>query len=132
WDGTMYDGGKVDVSWDNIWFSQVRNYEDRWIFEMAVPFKTIRYKHGEKVWGVNFSRLDLKAAEKSSWTPISRQLPSASQAHTGNLVWDQPALAAQSNVSIMPNAFGGVRRDHENGTAPSARPDVGVDAKVAL
>ncbi len=24
WDGTMYEGGKVDLSWDNIWYSKVK------------------------------------------------------------------------------------------------------------
>src|SRR5690606_27903748 len=76
WDGIMYEGGKVDLSWDNKWRSQVKNYDDRWVFEMAVPFKTIRYKNGITKWGINFSRLDLKTTEKSSWTPVPRQFPS--------------------------------------------------------
>ena len=25
WDGTMYEGGRVDLSWDNKWYSAVRN-----------------------------------------------------------------------------------------------------------
>ncbi|HMG10263.1 MAG TPA: carbohydrate binding family 9 domain-containing protein, partial [Mucilaginibacter sp.] len=38
WDGTMYEGGKVDLSWDNKWISVVKNYPDRWVFEAAIPF----------------------------------------------------------------------------------------------
>ena len=33
WDGTMYEGGKVDLSWDNKWTSAVKNYPDKWIPE---------------------------------------------------------------------------------------------------
>jgi len=44
WDGTMYEGGKVDLNWDNKWVSVVKEYPDKWIFEAAIPFKTIRYK----------------------------------------------------------------------------------------
>ena len=40
WDGMMYEGGKVDLSWDNKWVSKVKHYPDRWILEMAIPFKT--------------------------------------------------------------------------------------------
>ena len=69
WDGTMYEGGKVDLSWDNKWISVVKNYSDKWIFEASIPFKTIRYKKGIKRWGINFSRLDIIIAEKSSWAP---------------------------------------------------------------
>jgi hypothetical protein len=90
WDGTMYEGGKVDLNWDNKWVSVVRNYPDKWIFEAAIPFKTIRYKRGIREWGVNFSRNDLKAKEKSSWAPVPRQFPTASLAYTGVLVWDEP------------------------------------------
>lgn len=132
WDGIMYEGGKVDLSWDNKWRSQVKNYDDRWVFEMAVPFKTIRYKKGISKWGINFSRLDLKTTEKSSWTPVPRQFPSAALAYTGNLVWDQPPPEPGPNISIIPYALGGITRDYEKSTSTRTRGDVGVDAKVAL
>jgi len=132
WDGIMYEGGKVDLSWDNKWRSEVKNYEDRWIFEMAVPFKSIRYKKGIAKWGINFSRLDLKTTEKSSWTPIPRQFPSAALAYTGNLLWDKPPPAAGPNVSIIPYTLGALTRDHERGVGTKNRLDVGADAKIAL
>ncbi len=132
WDGIMYEGGKVDLSWDNIWTSSVKNYPDKWIFEMAVPFKSIRYKKGITTWGVNFSRLDLKTTEKSSWTPVPRQFPSAALAYTGNLVWDKAPPAAGANVSIIPYTLGGLTRDHENGIDTKSRLDVGADAKIAM
>ncbi|HEX8041217.1 MAG TPA: DUF5916 domain-containing protein [Chryseosolibacter sp.] len=132
WDGIMYEGGKVDLSWDNIWTSSVKNYPDKWIFEMAVPFKSIRYKKGITTWGVNFSRLDLKTTEKSSWTPVPRQFPSAALAYTGNLVWDKAPPAAGANVSIIPYTLGGLTRDYEHGVGTKSRLDVGADAKIAM
>lgn len=132
WDGIMYEGGKVDLSWDNKWRSYVKNYDDKWVFEMAVPFKTIRYKKGITKWGVNFSRLDLKTTEKSSWTPVPRQFPSAALAYTGNLIWDNPPPEPGPNISIIPYALGGVTRDHERGIPTKKRGDIGADAKIAL
>jgi len=64
WDGSMYAGGSVDLNWDNKWASAVKNYPDKWVFEAAIPFKSIRYKKGIKEWGINFSRNDLKTTEK--------------------------------------------------------------------
>jgi hypothetical protein len=128
----MYEGGKVDLSWDNIWSSSVKNYDDKWLFEMAVPFKSIRYKKGITTWGVNFSRLDLKTTEKSSWTPVPRQFPSAALAYTGNLVWDKAPPVAGANVSLIPYTLGGLTRDRENGVHTHGRLDVGADAKIAL
>src|SRR5690606_37000340 len=132
WDGLMYNGGSVDLSWDNKWVSAVKNYEDNWTFEAAIPFKSIRYKKGIKEWGINFSRNDLKSTEKSSWAPVPRQFPSASLAYSGTLVWDNPPPAAGTNISLIPYALGGISKDFNREDETNYRREVGVDAKVAL
>jgi len=132
WDGLMYNGGSVDLSWDNKWVSAVKNYPDNWTFEAAIPFKSIRYKKGIKEWGINFSRNDLKSTEKSSWAPVPRQFPSASLAYTGTLVWDNPPPAPGANVSLIPYALGGVSKDFKGRSGTNYRGEVGLDAKVAL
>lgn len=132
WDGLMYEGSKVDLNWDNKWTSVVKNYEDKWIFEAAIPFKTIRYKNGITKWGINFSRLDLKTTEKSSWTPVPRQFPTASLAFSGSLVWDTPPKKAGANVSVIPYVLGGISKDYENNTSTDHRGEVGLDVKVAV
>lgn len=132
WDGTMYEGGKVDLSWDNKWESVVKYDDDKWVFEMALPFKSIRYKKGITEWGINFSRNDLKAAEKSSWAPVPRQFPTAALAYSGILVWDQPPPATGANVSLIPYALGGITKDYENKKPVDFRKDAGMDIKVAI
>ncbi len=132
WDGTLFEGGRADLNWDNKWVSEVKNYSDKWIFEMAIPFKSIRYKKGITRWGINFSRNDLKTTEKSSWAPVPRQFPTASLAYTGVLVWDQPPPSAGANVSIIPYALGGLTKNYENKKPADYRKDIGLDAKIAL
>jgi hypothetical protein len=132
WDGTMYEGGKVDLSWDNKWTSVVKNYADRWIFEAAIPFKSIRYKKGIKTWGINFSRLDIIIAEKSSWAPVPRQFPTASLAYSGSLIWDEPPPDVGSNISVIPYVLGGIGKNYDAKTKANYRKDVGVDAKIAV
>ena len=132
WDGLMANGGSVELSWDNKWYSKVQRYEDRWIFEAAIPFKTIRYKKGITQWGINFSRLDLKRNEKSSWAPVPRQFPSASLAYTGILQWDAPPPKAGANVSIIPYVLTDVQRNYNNDDPASSRFEVGGDAKIAI
>ncbi len=132
WDGTLYEGGKADLNWDNKWVSVVKYYEDKWIFEAAIPFKTIRYKKGITQWGVNFSRLDITAAEKSSWTPVPRQFPTASLAYTGQLIWDQPLPDPGLNLSLIPYALAGISKDYAANKKASFRKEIGGDAKVAL
>lgn len=132
WDGIMYEGGRVDLSWDNKWESKVTNYDDKWIFEAAIPFKSIRYKKGIKEWGINFSRLDLKTTEKSSWAPVPRQFPSASLAYTGILVWDNPPPEPGANISVIPYVMGGSVNNFEGDAKPSYQNRVGMDAKIAV
>jgi hypothetical protein len=132
WDGLLYEGGKANLSWDNKWTSAVQHYADRYELELAIPFSSIRYKKGIMRWGVNFSRLDLKTTEKSSWTPIGRQFPTASLALAGVLLWDEPPPSGGPNVSLIPYGLGGVSRDYEANTPTTIRHDVGMDAKVAV
>jgi len=132
WDGLMYDGGKVDLSWDNKWHSVVKNYPDKWVFEAIIPFKSIRYKKGITRWGINFGRNDLKTTEKSSWAPVPRQFPSASLAYTGVLVWDVPPPDPGTTVSLIPYLLGGINKDYQSGKPGKWRRDVGLDAKVAV
>ncbi|MFT4018132.1 MAG: DUF5916 domain-containing protein [Agriterribacter sp.] len=132
WDGTMYEGSKVDLNWDNKWTSAVKNYDDRWVFEAAIPFKTIRYKKGLKHWGINFSRNDLKTTEKSSWTPISRQLPTASLAHTGTLVWDEEPPVPRSNISVIPYVLGGISKNYITNAKTVFEKNIGGDVKISI
>ena len=56
-EGLLAGGGffGVTTSWDNKWFSAVKRNDSMWVVEMAIPFKTIRYKEGTRTWGINFS-----------------------------------------------------------------------------
>jgi hypothetical protein len=132
WDGMLYEGGKADLNWDNKWVSVVKNDDDKWVFEAAIPFKTIRYKKGITEWGINFSRLDITAAEKSAWAPVPRQFPTASLAHTGVLVWDQPPPATGLNLSVIPYALTGISKNYSPNTKTNWRKEIGTDAKIAL
>jgi hypothetical protein len=132
WDGTLYEGGKADLSWDNKWTSVTKYYNDRWVFEAAIPFKSIRYKKGISKWGINFSRQDLRTTEKSSWAPVPRQFPTASLAYTGVLVWDQPPPEAGVNVSLIPYSLGGGTKDYANNKTTDYKWAIGGDAKIAV
>ena len=132
WDGTMYDGGKVDLNWDSKWISETTRDDEKWVFEMALPFKSIRYEAGVSEWGINFSRLDLKSSEKSSWTPIPRQFPTASLAYTGVLVWDAPPPKPKTNFSLIPYVLGEVNKDVTIGDETNYETKVGGDVKFSL
>jgi len=132
WDGTMYEGGKVDLNWTNKWISAVKDYPDKYVFEAAIPFKSIRYKKGVSEWGINFSRNDLKTTEKSSWAPVPRQFPTASLAYTGTLIWDNPPPDPGPNVSIIPYGLTSISKDYIHNKDVAVKAQAGVDAKIAV
>ncbi len=132
WDGQQYDGGPVNLSWDNKWYSAVKQYADHWSFEAAIPFKSIRFNNNLNTWGVNFGRMDLPSTEKSSWAPVPRQFPSIASAFTGQLVWDTPPAKSGSNISLIPYFLGGTTKDFQNNKPQTYRKEIGFDAKVAL
>lgn len=132
WDGTMYAGGSVDLNWDNKWVSVVKNDAEKWVLEMAIPFTSIRFKKGSTQWGINFSRLDLKTAEKSSWAPVPRQFPTASLAFAGTLVWDAPPPSPGTNISVIPYLLGGISKNYEKKTETDFQKKAGADIKLGI
>ncbi len=132
WDGMMSGGSSVNLNWDNKWSSKVKNYDDKWIFECRIPYKSIRYKKGITDWGINFSRLDLKLNEKSSWTPIPRQFPTASLAYTGILRWDKAPPDPGVNISLIPYGLMKYTNDNEVNGKEDVNWDIGFDAKASI
>jgi len=134
-EGLVLGGGNdgVTTSWDNKWFSKVTRHPDKWVVEMAIPFKSLRYNSQLSVWGINFARNDLKQPETSTWKPVPTQFNVANLAFTGQLNWDKPPKKSGANVAFIPYISGGVQHDIENNETPEFQgPKVGFDAKVAL
>jgi hypothetical protein len=132
WDGQHGEGGFVGLEWDTKWKSAVQNYPDRWVAEFYIPFRSIRYKSGVTEWGINFSRMDLKASEKSSWAPMPRQFPTANLAFTGSLIWDKPLPKSGVRFSLIPYLLGKVSQDKEVDHETNWDGSAGLDAKVIL
>jgi hypothetical protein len=132
WDGTMSNGAAVNLDWDTKWESKTRHYDDRWVTEMRIPFRSIRYPSGGQRWNVNFSRLDIKTNEKSSWAPVPRQFPTASLAYTGVMRFDEPLPVSRMQFSLIPYLYGSFANDYTKGTGAKYHRDFGFDAKVGL
>lgn len=132
WDGTMSDGSRVSLNWDCKWESKTLHFEDRWVTEMRIPFKSVRYPSGSQIWNTNFSRLDLKSNEKSSWAPIPRQFPTSSLAYAGVMKFEEPLPKSKTQFSFIPYVYGGVVKDYEAGTGTEYRKDFGFDAKIGI
>ncbi len=132
WDGTMSGGSAVNLVWDCKWESKTKNYPDKWVTEMRIPFKSVRYNSQVDHWNIQFSRQDLKLNEKSAWAPVPRQFPTASLAYAGELKWDTPPPKSGLKLALIPYVYGSASRNFEKGEDTHYRKDFGFDAKLGL
>lgn len=133
--------GTLSLDWENKWFGEVTQTDEYWMVEMAIPFKSIRYKEGNLVWNINSYRIDSNTGERSVWNPVPQNFALYSQAHTGQLIWDKPPKKPGVNISVIPyvstrmEAEGGYFDVEDNSDLPrtnSSSFDAGFDAKVAV
>jgi hypothetical protein len=132
WDGTMSGGAASNMVWDSKWEVKTKNYPDKWTAEFRIPFKSIRYKSNVDHWNINFSRLDLKLNEKSSWAPMPRQFPTASLAYAGQVLWETPPPKSGIKLSVIPYIYGSMARNFEKQGSTVYRKDFGFDTKIGL
>ncbi|MCB0632925.1 MAG: DUF5916 domain-containing protein [Saprospiraceae bacterium] len=122
----------LDESWDNKWQVAVQNYPDRWTVEMAIPFKTLRFKAGLPEWGINFVRIDPGSNEVHVWAPVPRQFENFDIGYLGQLQWDEAPSGNGKNISLIPytrlSNFQNFRPTQSTKTEWAA----GADAKVAI
>ncbi|RMG30249.1 MAG: hydrolase [Bacteroidetes bacterium] len=121
----------TNSSWDNKWFSKVSRHPDKWVVEMAIPFKTLRFREGSTVWRINFARNDSKQNERTNWTWIPRAFRSYSLAHTGELIWDKPLRKPGTNLAVIPYLTGGKTQDYEENSGNNSY-GFGGDVKIGV
>ncbi len=128
------DRSAFDGSWDNKWDGEAKIYENYWIAEFAIPFKTIRFTEGSTRWRFNSYRNDTQINEITSWVNIPRNNILMDLTYMGNMIWEEPLKKPKTNISVIPYTAGSVIRDFENADQTKAATDFsfGGDAKIAV
>ena len=124
--------GSFSLDWDNKWYGEAKQYEGYWVAEMAIPFKTLRFNKDQSQWNVNFYRIDSENAERSTWSPISRNFPIINLATMRKLNWDEPTKKPGANLSLIPYVAAGTAKDFEDDALSSNDFNVGFDLKYAV
>ena len=122
----------VDETWDNKWESSTKTHEDHWIVEMAIPFKTLRFKSSNNTWGINFFRLEPGSNEGYVWSPIPRQFDIFDVGYLGQMQWENPPKAQGKNFALIPYISVISDKDHDNEENSGTKVTVGGDAKIAI
>lgn len=131
----LSNGVDRNTDWDNVWHSETTRYEDRYIVEMAIPFKTLRYKlndGGPNNWNINLCRINLETNEKSSWAPVPRNQQLIDLAFCGQIEWGAPPPKPGTNITLIPYGLASADKDFQTGTETNTKLNAGFDAKIGI
>ena len=129
-DYSIIDEGGSNTDWNPVWTAKTGRFDGGWTVEMAIPFKSIRYRSGaNQIWGFQLRRSVRRKNEWAYLTPVPQNLagPQALNrvSSAGTLVGlDLPP--AGRNIELKP--YGVSRLTTDRLTTPAVSNDVGMDA----
>ena len=127
-EGLLFNTRNLDLGWDSKWFSAVTTAKDRWVAEMKIPLRILRYQANGKNWRINFSRNDLASTERSSWVPTPINYLIGSTVLMGDLEFEIP-IHKVSNLAVIPYVLGKANTDTNSTESEGA---VGGDIKLGI
>lgn len=133
-EGLISDGGNSDlnIDWDNKWYGEAKIHQGYYTVEMAIPFKTLRFKGGDQPWKINFARIDRKRNEISTWVPVPRNFRATTLAFTGDLAFEETLKETGTNISLIPYISGGSSKNHLENQDNQLTGNIGADLKIAV
>ncbi len=91
-DYSVVDEGGSNTDWNPVWTSKTGRFDGGWTVEMAIPFKSLRYRAGaDQVWGIQIRRSIRHKNEWTYLTPVPQVLagPQAlNRVSAGGTLWD--------------------------------------------
>ena len=137
-DALVTDESAVNLDWNTVWDAQTSLFEQGWMVEMMIPFKSLRFKAGggEQTWGINVYRRVQWKNESSFLSPVPaslgpRGMMQVSAAAT--LVGIEPPTTIK-NLEIKPSAISGAFTNKKVTPVRSndLTGEVGIDVKYGL
>ena len=124
------DGDAGNTSWDGVWFVETLISDEGWQAEMAIPFKTLRFRQGDSmIWGVNFERRVRSKFEDSHWAPLPPPFRMGRVSLAGTLEGLEQVQQGR-NLYIKPYLSTPVTR--REGDDVDFQPDAGGDVKIGV
>lgn len=96
----------TSLDWDGIWDVRCRVTKEGWVAEIAIPFKTLRFKPDQTVWGLNVERQVKRRQEKDRWAAARQNVWISNLAEAGRLTGLE-GLRQGRGLDIRPFASGG-------------------------
>lgn len=102
-DGIITEGSGEDYSIDIVMESKGVIDSEGWTVEVAIPFKSLRYKAGrDRLWGIHIAREFFRFDnEENSWMPISREI--ASTLSQAGHITGLDDISSERTLEIIPS-----------------------------
>ncbi|MFC2081118.1 DUF5916 domain-containing protein [Bacteroidota bacterium] len=124
-DYKITDNGKdINYEWDAEWVSVSSRNDLGWICEIAIPFKSIKYKASNKDWGLNLGRVVVRNSEKAWW---SGEMADNYRISQGGMLSDINAPSEPDRLMLFPYASLRYENSDITGVHNKVKPDAGVD-----
>lgn len=120
------DGRNIDVNWDVEWLTASTVHSRGWSLEMAIPFRSLRFKSDSDTWGINFGRVSPQNLETVWWSGTLTDDFRISQG--GKLTGIDPPDSG-SKLTLYPYATLSYENNEFTGVKQKLRPDAGGDVK---
>jgi len=128
--------GNPNTDWNPVWQVRTGRFEGGWTAELAIPFKSIRYKAGtNQHWGVQLRRA---IRRKNEWTHLTF-VPAATGGSTSIFRISRAASLvgldlpeASKNIDLKPYAISRLTTDRLTSVSNDWDPNLGVDMKVGI
>ncbi|MCP4313281.1 MAG: carbohydrate binding family 9 domain-containing protein [Bacteroidetes bacterium] len=120
------DGRSIDENWDVEWSSASSVHDRGWTLEMAIPFRSIRFKTGTDTWGINFGRVVRSNFETAYWSGVMSGDFRISQ---GGKLTGITLPQRGGKLSLFPYATLRYENHEFTGLQNKVSPDAGVDIK---
>src|SRR5882762_1281061 len=92
-DGQISNNAQVlTYEWDAIWDARARITDQGWVAEIAVPFKSLRFKPGQTVWGFNMNR-QIKRLQEHAGGRVRDRTPGLATSPPRGSSRDSPACS---------------------------------------
>jgi hypothetical protein len=102
----------IGLDWDGIWDAAARITGEGWTVEMAIPFKTLRFKPGQTTWGLNVKRHIKRLNEVNRWSAPRRDVWFSNLAEAGRL---DGLIDIQQGWGLELRPFGSITRADGDG-----------------
>jgi hypothetical protein len=135
-DEQFTDERNTNVDWNTVWDGKVARFEGGWTVEMAIPFKSLRYRPGTGTWGIQMLR-QIRWKNERTWVSLQpRQYgPAPFRVSVAATLVGLETPPLSRNIEVKPYAIGGLTTDRNARPTPlnnARNGDVGLDVKYGV